>query len=80
MEAFISIAGGLSILLVIGIAGWVAYRLMFRKRPGNAADKRKHIGPHVCPLCGSQMQSLTKTPHVVRCVMPGCPNYLDDPH
>lgn len=80
MEAFLSIAGGLSILLVVVIAGWVVYRLMFHKRPGNTTEKRKHVGLHVCLLCGSQMESLTKTPHIIRCVKPGCPNYLDDPH
>jgi hypothetical protein len=78
METFISIAGGLTILLVVVIAGRLAYVLLVRKRPGTAAEKQKHVGLKVCPLCGSRMESLTNTPQVIRCIRPDCPNYMDN--
>jgi formate dehydrogenase maturation protein FdhE len=80
MEEFISIAGSLAILLIMAIAGWVAYMLIFRKRPGKTIKEQQRIGLKICPLCGSPMKSLINTPHVIHCIKPGCPNYLDDAH
>jgi hypothetical protein len=80
MEAFISIAGTLAILFIVAVAAWVAYMLIFRKRPGKTIIKQEHIGLEICPLCGSRMKSLIDTPHVIHCIKPGCPNYMDDTH
>jgi len=33
MEIFITIAGGVAILFVVAVAAWVAYMLLFRKKP-----------------------------------------------
>lgn len=78
MEEFISIAGSLAILLIVAIAGWAVCMLIFRKRPGKTIKEQQRIGLKICPLCGSPMKSLINTPHVIHCIKPGCPNYLDD--